>query len=362
MSENIIKKALEHEYAHELTALQEADDSIKPPGWNLSPQSVCTFIMGGEIISGVRIEEKYIGPRANIEIAVATLMSSQALLIAGIPGTAKTFVSELLAAAISGDSTLMIQGASGTTEQDFSYNWNYGLLLRDGPTEHALIQSPVMRAMQQGKLVRIEELTRIPQEIQDNLLTILSEKVVTIPELKTEKRAVWGFNVIATANDRDKGTHTLSSAMQRRFNTVRLAVPETIEEEVAIVTQRLKKQMNTNFVLDSIDGSDIAKTIQIFRELRAGKTADNKQKLQKPSTPLSTAEIIACVENYNYLSSLFTPNSKVGYKAKSLWNTIVREPNDAMALQEYMETVMRKRGAYLELYEALKKIADSENA
>ena len=80
--------------------------------------------------------------------------------------------------------------------------------------------SPVLRAMGDGKIARVEELTRIPSDVQDALITILSEKALPIPELDDEVQAVQGFNVIATANDRDRGVNELSSAMRRRFNTV----------------------------------------------------------------------------------------------------------------------------------------------
>ena len=51
-----------------------------------------------------------------------------------MPGTAKTWVSEHLAAAISGDSTLVVQGTAGTPEEAIRYGWNYARLLAEGPS------------------------------------------------------------------------------------------------------------------------------------------------------------------------------------------------------------------------------------
>ena len=179
-------------YADELAALAAADDRPRPPQWRLSPWAVVTYLMGGRLDDGTEIIPKYIGQRRLIEIAVATLATDRALLLLGVPGTAKTWVSEHLAAAISGDSALLVQGTAGTTEESLRYGWNYALLLSRGPTEEALVPSPVFRAMREGRLVRVEELTRMPSEVQDALVTMLSEKVLPIPELATELAAVGG--------------------------------------------------------------------------------------------------------------------------------------------------------------------------
>jgi len=159
------------------------------------------------------------------------LATDRALLLVGLPGTAKTWVSEHLAAAISGDSTLLVQGTAGLPEEALRYGWNYARLLAEGPSEAALTPSPVMLAMQTGKIARIEELTRIPSDVQDALITLLSEKTLPIPELNNEVQALPGFNVIATANDRDRGVNELSSALRRRFNTIVMPMPATLEEE-----------------------------------------------------------------------------------------------------------------------------------
>ena len=185
-----------------------------------------TYLIGGTLADGTVIIPKYVGSRRLVEVAVATLATDRALLLLGVPGTAKSWLSEHLAAAISGDSTLLVQGTAGTAEEAIRYGWNYARLLAEGPSAQALVPSPVMTAMRRGAIARIEELTRIPADVQDALITVLSEKTLPIPELGDEAQAVKGFNVIATANDRDRGVNELSSALRRRFNTVVLPLPE----------------------------------------------------------------------------------------------------------------------------------------
>src|ERR1700712_1373834 len=194
----ILRQHAEQLFAHELEELKKQDQEKRPVNWVLSPQSVVVYLMGGTLKNGFEVSPKYIGNRRLMEIAVATLTTDRALLLYGLPGTAKSWVSEHLAAAISGDSTLVVQGTAGTGEEAIRYGWNYAKLLSEGPVPDAIVQTPVMRAMKEGKIVRIEELTRIGADVQDTLITILSEKMLPIPELNTHIQAVKGFNVIAT--------------------------------------------------------------------------------------------------------------------------------------------------------------------
>ena len=99
---NVLRQHAEQQYAHELNALKELDQRQRPPNWELSPWAVATYLLGGKLDNGVEITPKYIGKRRIIEIAVATLATDRALLLLGVPGTAKSWVSEHLAAAISG--------------------------------------------------------------------------------------------------------------------------------------------------------------------------------------------------------------------------------------------------------------------
>src|SRR5579872_5543882 len=294
----VLRQHAEQQYAEELAELAKADERQRPPNWKLSPCAVRLYLLGGKLPNGFEVSPKYIGNARLIEIAVATLATDRALLLYGVPGTAKSWVSEHLSAAITGDSTLLIQGTAGTDESAIRYGWNYARLLVEGPSEAALVVSPMMRAMRDGKLARIEELTRIPAEVQDTLITILSEKTLPVPELGMEVQAHKGFNVIATANNRDKGVNELSSALMRRFNTVVLPLPATMDEEVSIVDQRvasLGRALELPAEKPALE--EIRRVVTIFRELRDGVTADGKTKLKSPSGTLSTAEAISVVNN-----------------------------------------------------------------
>ena len=305
------------------------------------------------------ITPKYIGPGRIMEVAVATLATDRALLLLGVPGTAKTWVSEHLSAAISGTSTLLVQGTAGTPEEAIRYGWNYALLLAKGPSREALVHSPVMRGMTEGKIVRVEELTRVPSDVQDTLITILSEKTLPIPELNDEVRAVQGFNIIASANDRDKGVNELSSALKRRFNTVVLPVPDSMEQEVDIVQRRvvqLGRALGLPGQTPAIE--EIARVVTVFRELREGKTRDGRSKLKQPSSSLSTAEAISVISSGIALAAHFGDGTlKAGDVASGMIGAIVKDPvQDKVAMQEYLETVVKEREGWKDLYRACKEV------
>jgi MoxR-like ATPase len=358
-NDSILRQHAEEQYANELEALAAVDARQRPPRWKLSPWAVATYLLGGTLDNGVVISPKYIGNARVIEIAVATLATDRALLLLGVPGTAKSWVAEHLSAAISGDSTLIVQGTAGTSEETVRYGWNYAHLLSKGPSLDAVVPSPIMRAMRDGKIGRVEELTRIPTEVQDSLITILSEKSLPISELNEEVQAQKGFNIIATANDRDRGVNELSSALKRRFNTVVLPLPRTADEEVNIVATRVASLGRALELPGEIPAlEEIRRVVTIFRELRDGVTADGKTKLKNSSGSLSAAEAISVIANGMSLAAHFGDGTLRGADiAASMVGAIVKDPvQDKIVMLEYLETVVKEREGWKDLYRACRDV------
>jgi MoxR-like ATPase len=356
----ILREHAEQQFGEELHELARADERPRPPNWRLSPWAVATYLMGGALENGFPVSPKYIGSRRLIEIAVATLATDRALLLLGVPGTAKSWVSEHLAAAVSGDSTLLVQGTAGTGEEALRYGWNYARLLAEGPSMGALVPSPLMHAMRDGKLARVEELTRIPADVQDTLITMLSEKTLPIPELNSEVQASRGFNVIATANNRDRGVNELSSALKRRFNTVVLPVPDTAAEEVDIVQQRVASLGRALELPAEPPGlEEIRRVVTVFRELREGRTEDGRTKLKSPSGTMSTAEAISVVTSGLAMAGHFGDGRlRAADLAASLVGSVVKDPvQDRVVWLEYVETVLKEREGWKDLYRACREVA-----
>ncbi|HEX8426278.1 AAA family ATPase [Hymenobacter sp.] len=360
-TENLLRPHAEVLYAEELAALAAVDDRPKPTNWKLSPWAVVTYLLGGKLDNGFEIEPKYIGQRRLMEIAVATLATDRALLLLGVPGTAKSWVSEHLVAAISGHSNLLVQGTAGTSEDAIRYSWNYARLIAEGPSLGALVPSPLFKGMQEGSLVRLEELTRIPSDVQDTLITMLSEKVLPIPELATEVQATRGFNVVATANDRDKGVNELSSALRRRFNTVVLPLPTDLAEEVRIVQTRVAKQGKAlQLPVEAPAVEQINRLVTIFRELRSGVTENGKTKLKSPSGTLSTGEAISVMNSGLALAAYFGDGSLRAHDlAAGLTGAVVKDPvQDRVVWLEYLETVVKERDGWKDLYRACREVVE----
>lgn len=355
----VLREHAEQQFAEELQELARSDTRTRPPNWKLSPWAVAAYLLGGELENGFRVTPKYIGSRRVVETAVATLATDRALLLLGVPGTAKSWVSEHLAAAVSGNSTLVVQGTAGTSEEAMRYGWNYARLLAEGPSMTALVSSPIKHAMEEGMIARVEELTRIPADVQDSLITILSEKTLPVPELNSEIQARKGFNIIATANDRDRGVNELSSALKRRFNTVVLPLPETVEEEVEIVRLRVESIGRAlELPAEPPALEEIRRVVTIFRELRGGRTADGKTKLKSPTGTLSTAEAISVINNGLAMAAHFGDGRLSAHDlASSVVGAVVKDPvQDSTVWREYLETVVKERDGWKDLYRACREV------
>ena len=256
-----------------------------------------------------------------------------------------SWLSEHLAAAISGTSQLIIQGTAGTTEEQIKYSWNYALLIAEGPSRRALVESPVLRGMQRGQVVRCEELTRCAAEVQDALISVLSEKQVVIAELEEVVPAQRGFAVIGTANTRDRGVNEMSAALKRRFNFVVIPVLSDPEQEAQIVARRSRELLQDLQVQAEVTPDVVRLLTTVFAELRQGQTLDGSAKVKSPSTVLSTAELISVVADGALMGAFFgSGRTELRDCFAALVGTVAKENrNDLEVLQEYLETVVKGR-------------------
>ncbi len=359
----------EDRYADELAALAEADDGPRPPGWRLTPRAVVTFVTGGPIGAGKSlvgagkspvgggkkkrtIEQKFVGERALVQRCVVTLAGERALLLVGEPGTAKSMLSELLAAAICGTSGLTVQGTAGTTEDQIRYGWNYAMLLAHGPSRAALVASPVLTAMAEGRVARVEEVTRCLPEVQDALVSLLSDRRISIPELAglegATVHAAPGFTLIATANLRDRGVSEMSAALKRRFNFEVVAPIGDLKAEIALVQRQARTAVERVGAPFTVDEAVLEALVTAFRDLRSGTTVEGWA-VERPSTVMSTAEAVAVATSLGLSTAYFGDARKPGIDPMSelpghLLGVVRKDsPDDQGRLLAYWDGAVKRR-------------------
>lgn len=356
----VLRPPAEVLYAAEFAALAKADKDPRPPGWKLSPRAVRSFLCGSK---SPKIARKFVGDDILVERAIVGLAGNRGLILVGEPGTAKSMLSELLSAAISGCSTNTIQGSSGTTEDQIKYSWNYAMLLAEGPSPRALVPGPLHVGMTHGQIVRFEEVTRCAPEIQDVLISIISEKLMMIPELGESDRVLLakpGFNIIATANIRDRGVHEMSSALKRRFNFETVHPIGELDLEVSLVSEQCTSLLRESSAEVSVAREVVEILVTAFHDLREGVTADGVQ-VEKPTTVMSTAEAVsvalqASLDAFYYGDGTLSPE----HIGRHLVGAVIKDnPDDLKKLKHYFDVVVKQRakdkgGAWAELAKARK--------
>ncbi|MFO0976411.1 MAG: AAA family ATPase [Planctomycetaceae bacterium] len=350
----------EERYALELAFLRQWYSGPKPAGWVLSPQAVVTFICGSrgetlrreggpgvDVPESMVIPEKFVGERSLVERCVVTLAGERGLLLTGEPGTAKSMLSELLSTAISGNSALTIQGTAGSTEEHLRYSWNYAMLLAQGPGESALVPSPMLTGMKRGQIVRVEEVTRCLPEVQDALISILSERRMMIPELSGDAGCLFaapGFNVIATANLRDKGVSEMSAALKRRFNFEVVAPISEHHREVALVRRQAGSLLSESGISSEIDEGLLDVLVTTFRDLREGRTVEGWA-IEKPGSVMSTAEAVAIAASIGRQTVYFpTQKDPLSLIPGMLLGAVLKDdPQDRARLLAYWDSAVKRR-------------------
>ncbi len=329
-------------YADELAALAAADADPRPPGWALSLKAAKAFVLGDPEMGTT---PKIVAPVASIERMLVTLATGRGLMLVGEPGTAKSLLSELLATAVSGLSTLTIQGGASLTEDQIKYSWNYALLINEGPSPRALVPAPLHTGMSQGKLVRFEEITRSPVEVQDSLLGMLSDRVMAVPELSGDAAMVYardGFNLIATANTRDRGVNEMSAALKRRFDFETVFPILDFAAELELVARNSSRLLADSGIPVTVPEPVLELLVSTFRDLRHGDPAGGSDRL---SAVMSTAEAVNVAHAVGVRAWYLDQREGTAQDlVDSISGTVVKDdPDDRAKLRRYFEQQVAKQ-------------------
>ncbi|MHA1681196.1 MAG: ATP-binding protein [Promethearchaeota archaeon] len=357
---DVIREPAEIRFKRELAALKSIDTGDKPGNWLLSPPMVYDFIVGredpvkmkvGSKTEDVTITRKFYGNDVMIERAISSIASDRPLLLIGEPGTAKSWLSENLCAAICGNSLNIVQGTAGTTEDQIKYSWNYATLIANGPSLDSLIPAPFYKCMIAGQIVRFEEITRCSHEIQDTIISILSDKVLAVPELPPPNDVIFaerGFGVIGTANTRDRGVNEMSSALKRRFNFETVAPIKKISEEMELVTKQTETYLEKASIKRQPNVDVIELIVTTFNEMRNGVSAEGIQ-VSRPSGVMSTAEAVdvsinTAVYSHFLKGSDATPEAAV----INILGSVVKDNYDDLdKLRSYFNVIVKQKAEKL---------------
>ncbi|GAA3559277.1 ATP-binding protein [Marinobacter xestospongiae] len=343
--QSIQRPPAEQTYRHELERLKAQDTGQCPPGWLLSPAMVERFILGDE---GLRVSRKFVSDPGRVRRILVSLCTHRGCLLVGEPGTAKSWLSELITAAVSGQSTLTLQGGAVNRVDQLLYRWNDTILAERGPCREALVPSPLLRGMERGQLVRFEELARCPQPLQDALLSILSDRVAIVPELPGADgviQARGGFNVIATSNSVDEGLFRMSAALKRRLDFEEIRPIARVEDEIEVVQRELASHNRRAGIEPSLDPGVIEALVTLFHEVRNGQTLDGRSTDRLAGAALSTAEAVSvahatCLHACYFGDGQMTPETLMHHLVGS---ALKDQPDDRRRLRHYFDTEVATR-------------------
>lgn len=168
----------------------------------------------------------------------ACLKAQRNVLLEGPVGVGKTHLALAVTQEL-GLPVFRIDGDSRYSEQKLSGWFDPPTVIKKGFGKDAFIPGPLVQAMQEGGILFINELNRLPEGVQNILLPAIDERMILVPRLG-EIRAKEGFLVIATQNPKEfVATSHLSEAILDRFELVVLDY-QTEEEETSIVSDRIQ--------------------------------------------------------------------------------------------------------------------------
>jgi MoxR-like ATPase len=344
--QDILRPPAEIDYAEELDYLESIDQHPRPTNWRLSPKMIRTFVLGSTPADKLPrpVSQKWFGSHVLVESALATLIGGErGILLLGEPGTGKSVLAELLTSAICRQSTLVVAGTAGTNISDLTYSWNIAAVIARGQSRETLIPSPIMTAMVEGKIGRVEEVTRMLGEVQDGLLGVLSERYISVPELNETIMARQGFGIIGTANDKDKGTNELSAALKRRFNAIRVPIVRDAAQEKRIIQARTTKVAQRLQAQIAVPPSMLDVLVQVFEALRKRNAEATSEDARLDAT-LSTADMIGVVSDAMVFGTHFGDGSVSGLGlGRSLIGTLVRRDEDAVVIEKFWGDVIARQ-------------------
>ncbi len=220
----------------------------------MSSSSTDRGVANRQLVNGV--SSQVVGREREIELVVSALAADRHILLEGPPGTGKSTLLRAVATQLGVD-FYFVEGNAELTPARLVGFFDPARVLHDGYDAATFVDGPLVASLREGALLYVEELNRVPEETLNVLVSVMSERSITVPRLGRVGAAP-GFRLVAAMNPFDAvGTARISSAIYDRV--CRLAVDyQTSDDEEAITKTQVR---------DS-DPEIVRKTVELVRRTR----------------------------------------------------------------------------------------------
>ena len=210
-----------------------------------------------------RLSVGVVGRVREIELTVAAIASDRHIVIEGPPGTGKSTLLRAVAREL-GIGFEFVEGNAELTPARVVGHFDPARVLSDGYDPDVFVPGPLASALRDGSLLYIEELNRVPEETLNVLITVMSEREITVPRLGRLEAAP-GFRLVAAMNPFDAvGTARISGAVYDRMCRIAVGYQSTADE--TLIVQRALANGSTDASDASVDS--IGLVVELVRATR----------------------------------------------------------------------------------------------
>lgn len=233
----------------------------------MSEESAVILINGKtleEVIDEIQTKNQIIGREVELKKGLAAKLADKHLLLEGDVGVGKTTMAHAIANYFS-QNLERVDGDDRYSASKLVGHFDPPMVIQKGYNWESFVRGPLVNAMQNGAILFLNELNRMPEGTQNVLLSAMDEGHIMIPKLgKVEARD--GFFIISSMNPQEfVATTPLSEALKDRFAWIRLEYQsEEQEQKITKIRSSVEDDQIINVVVR------ITRRTRDWQDLRRG--------------------------------------------------------------------------------------------